>query len=350
MQAFPGTFFLVMAAVLAAQAQNSLFTVGSLRAQAGEAVSGMLEVPAASDPGSQVPITIVHGARPGPVLALVAGVHGYEYPPILALQRLRSQLDPQRLSGTLLLVHVANLPSFLGRTIYFSPIDRKNLNRVFPGKPDGTTSERIAYAITTQVIDKCDYLVDLHCGDGNESLRPYLYQPVTGRARLDAVMAEMALVWGLDHIVLERARPADPAASIYCSTTAVTRGKPALIVEDGYLGSSDPESIERLVRGALSLMRYLKMLEGTPQRVANPVFLDPAQVLTSPATGLLFPRVERGHYVAKGALLATITDFFGRQIAEVRSPFAGVVLYVVATPPISKDQPVAFIGAPRPGR
>jgi hypothetical protein len=347
MQILHGISFMVMAAVVAAQAQNNPFTVGSLRAGPGEAVSGMLEVPAASDPGSQVPITILHGARPGPVLALVAGVHGYEYPPILALQKLRSQVDPQGLSGTLLLVHVANLPSFLGRTIYFSPIDHKNLNRVFPGKRDGTTSERIAHAITTQVIDRCDYLVDLHCGDGNESLRPYLYQPVTGRARLDAVMAEMALVWGLDHIVIERGRPTDPAASIYCSTTAVTRGKPALTVEDGYLGTSDPESIERLVRGALSLMRHLKMLEGTPQRVSSPVFLDPAQVLTSPATGTLFPRVQRGHYVAKGALVASITDFFGRQIAEVRSPFDGVVLYVVATPPISKDQPVAFIGAPR---
>ena len=347
MQILHGISFMVMAAVVAAQAQNNPFAVGSLRARPGEAVSGMLEVPAASDAGSQVPITILNGARPGPVLALVAGVHGYEYPPILALQKLRSQVAPQGLSGTLLLVHVANLPSFLGRTIYFSPIDHKNLNRVFPGKRDGATSERIAYAITTQVIDRCDYLVDLHCGDGNESLRPYLYQPVTGRARLDAVMAEMALVWGLDHIVIERGRPTDPAASIYCSTTAVTRGKPALTVEDGYLGASDPESIERLVGGALSLMRYLKMLEGTPQRVSSPVFLDPAQVLTSPATGVLFPRVQRGHYVAKGALVASITDLFGRPIAEVRAPFDGVVLYVVATPPISKDQPVAFIGAPK---
>jgi predicted deacylase len=350
MQGMHAILLLITAAAQAGQAPVPPFSVGLLRAREGETVSGMLEIPAASDPGAQVPVTILRGTRPGPVLALVAGVHGYEYPPILALQKLRSQLDPQRLSGTLLLVHVANLPSFLGRTVYFSPIDHKNLNRVFPGKPDGTTSQRIAHAITTQVIDRCDYLVDLHCGDGNESLRPYLYLPVTGQARLDAVMREMALVWGLDHIVIERDRPRDPAASIYCSTTAVTRGKPALIVEDGYLGSSDPESIDRLVRGARSLMRHLKMLEGTPQRVSHPVFLDPAQVLTSPATGILYPRVQRGHYVAKGALLATITDFFGRQIAEVRSPSDGVVLYVVATPPISKDQPVAFIGVPRPGR
>ena len=72
--------------------------------------------------------------------------------------------------GTVILVHIANLPSFLGRTIYYSPIDGKNLNRVYPGKADGTVSERIAYAITTEVIERADYVVDMHCGDGNEAL------------------------------------------------------------------------------------------------------------------------------------------------------------------------------------
>jgi hypothetical protein len=347
---FP-TLLILSVAMLGAEgavgAQESVFTLGPIQARPGQAVSGIIEVPAAADAGTQLPVTVIHGTRPGPVLALVAGVHGYEYPPILALQKLRSELDPKRLSGTVIMVHVANLPSFLGRTVYYSPIDGKNLNRVFPGKPDGTTSQRIAYAITTQVIEKCDYLVDLHCGDGNESLRPYVYQPLSGNPKLDAAVSEMVLAWGLDYIVIERERPTDPAASVYCSTTAVTRGKPAIIVEDGYLGASDPESIRRIVGGSLSLLRLLKMIEGAPNRVQNPIYLDPARILTSPATGILYPHVERGHYVAKGTLLASITDFFGRPIGEVRSPFAGIVLYVVSTPPISKDQPVAFIGAPR---
>ena len=73
------------------------------------------------------------GAKPGPVLALIAGNHGYEYPPILALQRLRTEIDSARLAGTVVMVHVANMPSFLGRTVYFSPVDGKNLNRCYPG-------------------------------------------------------------------------------------------------------------------------------------------------------------------------------------------------------------------------
>ena len=89
----------------------------------------------AADAGTQIPVTTIEGAQPGPTLALIAGNHGYEYPPILALQQLRTEIDAAALSGTVILVHVANMPSFLGRTVYFSPVDGKNLNRVYPGRP-----------------------------------------------------------------------------------------------------------------------------------------------------------------------------------------------------------------------
>src|ERR1039457_6467129 len=151
--------------------------------------SRMIEVPAGVDGGTQIPVTTIYGARPGGVLALVAGNHGYEYPPVLALQELRGKIDAARLSGTVILVHVANMPSFLGRTVYFSPVDGKNLNRVYPGRQDGTVSERIAFAITTQVIEKADYVLDLHCGDGNESLRPYVYQTIIGHPAMDDAIA-----------------------------------------------------------------------------------------------------------------------------------------------------------------
>ncbi len=297
--------------------------------------------------GASIPITTIRGARPGPVLALIAGNHGYEYTPILALQRLRTMIRPESLSGTVVLVHVANMPSFLGRTIYFSPIDAKNLNRVYPGRKDGTVSERAAYLITTEVIEKADVVFDLHCGDGNESLRPYVYQAVTGNSQLDDAIAKLALSFGLDHIVMDRGRPSDPAKSLYCSTTATTRGKPAITVESGYLGSTDERSVKQIVDGVMSSMRHLKMIEGAPLRVARPVYLDPAEVMSSPETGILYPHVERDQRVKKGDLLAHITDFFGTKIGEVRAPFDGVVLYIVATPPISKGQPVAFIGSPR---
>jgi predicted deacylase len=98
-----------------------------------------------------------------------------------------------------------------------------------------------------------------------------------------------------------------------------------------------------ILRGVESVMRFLKMVDGKPAKVRKPVYLDPTEVLSSPATGILYPHVERNAMVKKGAVLAHITDFFGKKIAEVKAPFAGVVLYVVATPPITKGQPVGCV-------
>jgi predicted deacylase len=316
--------------------------VGSITARPGEAASGTLDLGVTT-----IPITVFNGARDGPVLALVAGNHGYEYPPILALQMLRPRINPRKLSGAVIMAHVANMPSFLGRTVYFSPLDQKNLNRVYPGNPDGTPSEKIAYAITTQVIEQCDYLLDLHCGDGNESLRPYVYQTVTADAALNARIAELVAHCGFDHIVVDRGRPVDPAASLYCSNTAVTRGKPAVTVEAGFLGVPDEKSAKLIAAGVENVMRYLKIASGSAKRLKKPVFLDPAPVIASPETGIFYPRVKRDQTVKMGAVLGKITDFFGGKIAEVKSPVAGKVLYIVATPPIVKGQPIGCVGVPR---
>lgn len=310
--------------------------------------SRILEVRAAQDAGTTIPITVIRGARPGRVLALIAGNHGYEYPPILALQRLRGQIDPAELSGRVVMVHTANMPSFLGRTVYFSPVDGKNLNRVYPGQIDGTVSERIAYAITKEAIEPADYVLDLHCGDGNEWLRPYVYQHVTGNRDMDQHIARLVMAFGIDHVVVDRDRPTDPARSLYCSTTAITRGKPAMTVESGSLGVSDEESVERIVNGVHGVLRELRMKDGGPEALTQAVYLDPTAVVTSPETGILYAQAECNQTVQKGAVLAHITDFFGKTIAEVRSPLDGLVLYIVATPPITKGQPVACIGEPRP--
>lgn len=323
------------------------FEVGPVAAQPGTIVSGFIEIPKGIDAATEIPVTVIHGSKAGPVLALIAGNHGYEYPPILALQQLRAGIDPQKLAGTVIMVHVANMPSFLGRTIYFSPVDGKNLNRVYPGRPDGTVSDRIAYAITKHVIEKSDFVLDLHCGDGNESLRPYLYQSETGDPAMDKKIAGMVLAFGMDHIVIDRGRPTDPQASLYCSTTAITRGKPAVTIEAGFLGGTDAESVQIIIDGVLSELRLFGMIEGEPTQVAKPLYLDPTAVLNSPATGILYPAVEKSQQVKRDELLAYVTDFFGQRIAEVRAPFDGVVLYIVATPPITKGQPVGFIGTPR---
>jgi uncharacterized protein len=320
-------------------------TVGPLTVQPGAKASGMIQVSSGNDEATTIPISVIHGAQPGPTLALVAGNHGYEYTPIIALQRLAPRLDPMRMAGTLILVHVANMPSFLKRTIYYSPVDGKNLNRAYPGKADGTVSDRIAYQITKEVIERADYVLDIHCGDGNESLRPYSYWDVkAGGKEVVEKSKQLALAFGLDRIVMDSERPSDPANSVYCSTTATTRGKPAITVESGGLGATDDESIARIERGVMSVMRHLKMIEGQPQMVEHPMFIDRSEVLRSAETGIFYSLVERGHTVVKGALMGYVTDFFGKRIYELRAPFAGEVLYILGTPPISKGEPLAMVG------
>jgi predicted deacylase len=334
----------VLTGAVPGRAQQPPLTIAGVTARPGERASGFLEVPAAADSGTRIPITIVRGSAVGPTLALIGGTHGSEVAPILALQRVRAMVDPRQLKGTLLIVHVANMPSFLGRTIYYSPIDRKNLNRVYPGDAAGTVSDRIAHRITTEIIERADYLVDMHAGDGNESLRPYTYWNKLGLdARVDSIARRMALAWGAEHIIIDTTRTRDRERSLYTQNTAHVRGKPALTTENGYLGLPEPEMIERNVQGALRLMRFFGMLPGEPELSPAPVWLAPYEVLTSPETGVWHPRVERGHTVSRGAVIGILTDFFGDRLAEVRAPFDGEVMYVVGTPAMSKGEPVGMI-------
>jgi len=328
----------------APRAANDVFRVGGISAAPGTRVTGYLEVPRGVDEGTRLPVTILHGARRGPVLGLVAGTHGYEYSPILAMQRFPHKVNLSELSGTVLIVHVANMPSFLGRTIYYSPVDGKNLNRVYPGKADGTSSERIAYAITREIIERSDYLVDLHCGDGNEALRPYTYWMTSGTPEVNEKSKQMALAFGLDHIVIDAERNKDPQNSVYTSNTAITRGKPSITTETGYLGRVDTDGADLAEQGVFNLLRHFKMLPGEPKRVEHPIWIDGNEVLRSPATGTFHARVQMGMPVARGTLLGVLTDFFGNPLHEIRAPFAGVVLYVVGTPPMREGEPVAMVG------
>ena len=326
------------------------FAIGSITAAPGTTASGTLTIPArGGDTGTTLPISIVHGARSGPVLALTAGVHGQEYTPVLALQRLLRTLDAKTLSGTVIMVHVSNMPSYLSRTIYYSPADGKNLNRVFPGNAAGTLSERIALTITREVIERATHVIDLHCGDGNESLRPYTYWITTGKPEVADAGKQMALAFGFDHIVVDRERPADPGASVYLSNTAITRGKPALTIESGGMARTDEESIAAIERGVSGVLRHLGMRAEGPAPVAQPIWIERSEVLRSSGTGIFYPAVERGHTVAQGTLIGRVTDFHGKVIEEVRSPFAGEILYVIGTPAISKGEPIAYVGATASG-
>ena len=134
-----------------------------------------------------------------------------------------------------------------------------------------------------------------------------------------------------------------PDASIYTDQTALSRGIPAITTETGQLGLNDEYWVGLATRGIGSLMRHLGMLPGEP--IANPavVWMKGYEVIRSPQTGIFRAAVRDGYAVADNGLLGQLFDAFGNKLADLRAPFAGVVNYVVGTPPVSEGEPVAMV-------
>jgi uncharacterized protein len=330
---------------LLAQAQVP-FTVGTASAAPGQKSTGTLEVPAGVDAAATIPVVVINGAKPGKVLALVSGAHGTEYVSIIAIEKLINALDPAQLAGTVILVPLVNIQSFELKVPHVNPVDNKSMNRFYPGKADGTQTERASFLITKEIVDRCDYLIDYHGGDLDESLRPYSYWAPVGRDAQDRISKEMVLAFGLDHIIIWRERPTDITATRYLDNTAAVRGKPSIVVEAGHAGTVDSDDLTLLVNGTFSTMRALKMLPGEPHPIENPVWLDKLEDVLSDGPGIWYPLVKRGTYVAAGMKLGTITDFFGKVIAEPRAPVSGVLLHVNAVPSLKKGDNIADIGVP----
>ena len=344
----PVKMFLVLAVTgfvaLTARAQQSNFTVGTASAAPGEKATGYINVPAGVDAATNIPVVVVHGAKPGPVLAIVSGAHGTEYASIIAVERLIQHLDAKEISGTVILVPLVNVNSFEQKVPHVNPVDGVSMNRMYPGKADGTQTQRASWLITKDVVEPCNYLIDLHGGDLDENLRPYSYWPKTGDEKLDAITHEMVLAFGLDNIIIDEERTKDPNDSRYLDNTALTRGKPAITAEAGYAGTVEPDDVEMLVRGSVNVMRYLKMLPGTVTPVEDPVWFAKVVTGISAHDGIFYPLVEKRAYVQQGMKLGYITDFFGKTIEDVRAPVSGVLLYICAVPSMKKGNTTVDIG------
>jgi uncharacterized protein len=287
---------------------------------------------------------VVNGAKPGPVLALVTGAHGTEYVSIIAVEKLIGELDPAQFSGTVILLPLVNIASFEQKVPHVNPIDNKSMNRYYPGKIDGTQTDRVLYWITKDVVDHCDYLIDYHGGDLDENLRPYAYWGAMGKEEQDRISKKMVLAFGLDHIIIWGERPTDPAATRYLDNTASLRGKPSIVVEAGHAGTVETDDVALLVNGTFSTMRALKMIPGEPHYIENPVWLAKVVDVISDGPGIWYPLVQRGTFVAAGMKIGYVTDYFGKVILDARAPEAGVILHINAVPSLKKGDNIADIG------
>lgn len=336
---------LVLLLAFSAIAFSADLTVGTATAASGQKATGVLRVPSGVDAATDIPVIVINGANRGPTLALVSGAHGTEYASIIALEKFAQSADPAQISGAVIVVPLLNLASFAQKVPHLNPTDGKNMNRFYPGKPDGTQTDRALLAISQQVVAKADYVIDYHGGDLDENLRKYSYWADTGNARLDSTSREMVLAFGLDHIIIQRARPSDPRPTAVTLTRyAQDSGKPAIAVEAGHAGTTDAEDIDALVQGTFNVMRYLKMLPGRVTPVEHPLWIARSLVVESEASGIFYPLAQPEAYVAKGMPIGYVTDYYGNKIWDATAPVSGIVLYICSVPSMKKGDTVAHVG------
>ena len=265
--------------------------------------------------GLALPVLVATGASRRPRLVCVAGIHGNEPEGITALLEYWDELDLDALNGTLALVPVANPPAFRAGERR-NPGDSLDMNRIFPGRVDGTITERLAHHLYHDVVDGADFVLSLHGWGRGALVVPYTEYPREG-AVAEASRAAAA-AFGLGWL---EAFDWPPGMLVAVCTR---RGIPAIEPEIGGLECTIPERRALYKRGITNLARRLGLLPGAPD-VPDRVS-DVTRVAVAAATGGVLRReVELGEPVAAGQRIAVITDLFGQPLADVTSPVAGFV-------------------------
>src|SRR5215475_1600517 len=204
------------------------------------------------------PVISVAGVKPGPVLFVNAGVHGGEYPAVEAVIRFGKTLEPKKISGTVILMPVLNLPAFRGPTQLVCTVDNVNPNRVFPGDPSGSYSEQMTHALINEFVVHADAYIDLHGGDIPEALVPF----VICRCGDDEVAKKskaIAMAFGLAY-VLTVSKPIQPSKGSSSYAAAAEKGIPSILAEAGGVGQMQEDAVELLCRGVTNVMRHLGMI------------------------------------------------------------------------------------------
>lgn len=291
---------------------------------------------------TRLPVTVIKGRDRGPVFSIVAGVHGYEYPPIMALQELLKEIKPEYIRGTLIIVPIANIEAFQKRTPFVSPLDQKNLNTAFPGSPNGSSTDKIADLITREIISTSEIFLDIHGGDANEDLLPFVCyydrknKPIqTGLAREMAIKSQIGYVVSYPYDLY----PSDPAK--YAFKQAAQQGLTALSIEAGKLGTVQRENVEMIKTAVYNMLveTGVYIAKRPAQPVVRPaIHLNHQDYIRVPQDGIFYSSLKSGDRVKKKQLLGYITDEFGNKKQDIVSDSEGIIMYKVGTPPVNKGE------------
>jgi predicted deacylase len=260
-----------------------------------------------------VPVTVVRGKRRGPTLFVTAAVHGDELNGVAVIRDLLIDQDLSELAGTLIAVPVVNVPGFLNQTRVLP--DRRDLNRSFPGRVDGSLTARIAHLVFRHIVKRSDFGLDLHTAGGERSNFPHI------RADLSVpAVAELARAFGCSLLVAGKG----PEGSL--RRAAVEAGVPTIAYEAGSPRVFERPFIDVGVAGVLSVLRHLRMLPG--ERIMPPLQLAVLKStwLRAPEGGMIDLKVGLGEPVGRGQLLSIGTNPFGRERSQLSAPSGGIVL------------------------
>ncbi|MCH9694657.1 MAG: succinylglutamate desuccinylase/aspartoacylase family protein [Gammaproteobacteria bacterium] len=259
------------------------------------------------------PVLVVNGTQPGPTLCLTAAVHGDELNGIEMVRRVFHDVDPKKLSGSIIGVPIVNVQGFRRGSRYLP--DRRDLNRYFPGNPNGSAAARIAHALFTDIILHCDALVDLHTGSFE-------------RANLPQIRADLrnpdvlTLTHGFGSMVVLHSTPTIGTLR-HAATMA---GIPAVTVEAGGPSQLELVEVKHGVKGVETLLTELGMVRrmrlwGDPE----PVYYRSSWVRADNG-GILLSDVSLGSTVRKGDVLGSITDPMSNARTQLISPYSGRII------------------------
>ncbi len=308
--------------------------IGNCQAEPGEKHNGMLEV-GEHDP--KLPLTLVCGKEEGPTVLVSSGIHGAEYIGIQAAMELSREIEPKDIKGNLIFLLVAN-PSACRDFVRFAvPEDGKNLNRMFPGKKDGSLSERIAYTMVKELYPKADYFLDMHAGDTSERVMPFLYFP--GGAGEDVAEASKNMAKAADMAV--RARSGSLIGACGC---AGAHGIPSLLLERGGGGVFTREEVELYKQDIRNILIHLHVLEGEEIHTVSQREVNKAAYIEADTEGFWYPALNAGDQFSSGTFLGEIRDIWGDLKKAYYGEYDGIILYQTVGMGIKEGDPLVAYG------
>ena len=309
--------------------------LGTAEAAPGAIDTGRLRIGEARDGASVgLPVAVINGADTGRTLYIQAASDGDELNGVGVVRRLVPQLDPADLSGTILVVGVANLFGYrVGE--HRNPIDDTKLNRAYPGNPEGSTTERIA-AATFEATQRADLVVDLHQGSTSRMIDETRIR-CGRRHRLHDRCLELAKVFGCGH-VLDQKGPEGQLAR-----AAPDEGIPTVDPELGGSVGLDEASVQTGLDGVFNVLRHYGFLSGRT-RTTTQTRATGFDQYGAPAGGLVDFQVSLGDRIERGQTLFELTDVFGESKGAVTADSDGIFWRTRRRPQVASGEYVCSVG------